>query len=312
MIFLVILLHALFATIFPLGKEIVNITNPIAEPIFFIAIRMLLGGGILLIYHKIKYKTLKIDWNLFFWNIIILAIFNIFLTNVPEFWSLKYLVSAKAAFLYSLCPFLSALFSYFFFSEKITIKKFLGMLIGSVGFIIMLSHESPAEQEIGGILFFSWPEIAMIVAASATVYGWIILRRTVRTYKISTLEANGVSMIIGGIMALGVSPLFEVWKPIPIYNFHQFIIYLIITTLISNIICYNLYGYLLKQYTATFISFVGFTEPLFAAFYGWIFLSETVSIRFFISSAIVLLGLYIFYIEELKQGYITKPIKKNK
>jgi drug/metabolite transporter (DMT)-like permease len=76
--------------------------------------------------------------------------------------------------------------------------------------------------------------------------------------------------------------------------------------LIANIIFYNLYGYLLKKYTATFLSFVGFVTPLFAAFFEWFFFGTMVPHEFFLTVCIVGAGIFIFYQEELKQGYIVR------
>jgi drug/metabolite transporter (DMT)-like permease len=73
----------------------------------------------------------------------------------------------------------------------------------------------------------------------------------------------------------------------------------------SNVICYNLYGYLLKKYSATLVSFVGFTQLIFATAYGRIFLGEHVEPYFIVASGIILVGLYIFYSEELKQGTLS-------
>ena len=83
-------------------------------------------------------------------------------------------------------------------------------------------------------------------------------------------------------------------------NIPDFLLNLIAVVLISNIVCYNLYGYLLKKYTATFVSFAGFMGPLFTALYGWILLGETVTWHFYASSIIVFIGLYFFYQEELQ------------
>ncbi len=69
--------------------------------------------------------------------------------------------------------------------------------------------------------------------------------------------------------------------------------------LISNLICYNLYGHLLKRYSATFMSFAGLMTPLFAVFFGWVFLAESVDVSFFVSLVLFLLGLYCFHSEEL-------------
>ena len=69
-----------------------------------------------------------------------------------------------------------------------------------------------------------------------------------------------------------------------------------------------LYGYLLKSYTTTFLSFAGFLSPLFGALYGWVFLSEKISWHFYLSCAIVFAGLYLFYQDELTQRKeVEKP-----
>jgi drug/metabolite transporter (DMT)-like permease len=74
---------------------------------------------------------------------------------------------------------------------------------------------------------------------------------------------------------------------------------------VSNILCYNLYGTMLKRFTATFLSFLGLLSPIFASFHGWIFLNEPPSWIIFLSTGIVSLGLWIVYAAELKQGYIV-------
>jgi len=55
----------------------------------------------------------------------------------------------------------------------------------------------------------------------------------------------------------------------------------------------------------TFISFTGLTIPLFVAVYGYFFLGEVITVQLLISMVIVACGLYIFYQEELRQGYIV-------
>ena len=69
---------------------------------------------------------------------------------------------------------------------------------------------------------------------------------------------------------------------------------------VSNILCHNIYAGLLRKYSATFMSFTSFLSPLCAALYGWAFFQETISWHFYLSIAIVLIGLYVFYQDELK------------
>ena len=76
--------------------------------------------------------------------------------------------------------------------------------------------------------------------------------------------------------------------------------------LLYNVLCYNLYGFLLKRFTATFLSFMGLLSPIFASLSAWVFLGEPPSWQIFLATGIVSIGLFIVYRAELKQGYIVK------
>jgi drug/metabolite transporter (DMT)-like permease len=62
---------------------------------------------------------------------------------------------------------------------------------------------------------------------------------------------------------------------------------------------------LLRRFTATFVSFAGFTTPLFTAILGWFFLGETVTMSFYLSTIVVFSGLYLFYQDELQKGVVA-------
>jgi drug/metabolite transporter (DMT)-like permease len=294
--FFVILLYALFASVFTISKTGLEYT----QPFFLIGSRMILAGILMLAYQWFRNPSEFSFDKSRCWRIFRLALFNIYLTNAFEFWGLKYLTSFKTCFIYSLSPFLSALFSYFILAENMSYKKWLGLLVGFAGFIPILLNQTSTEEAAGHFAIFSWPELAVMIAAACSVYGWIILGQLVKENGYSPFMANGLSMLIGGIFALVHSALVENWDPLPLTEFVPFFECILALILISNLICYNLYGWLLKNYSATFMSFAGFTTPLFTALFGWIFLGEVVTWPFYVSSAIVFAGLTLFYQEELK------------
>ncbi len=148
----VLLLYALFASVFTIAKTALEHV----QPLFLIGTRMFFAGFVLLSYQfLVKKQTLSLGRKTW-WRLILLAIFNIYLTNVCEFWGLRYLTSFKTCFIYSLSPFLSALFSYFLFSEKLTSKKWIGLVIGFLGFLPILLNQTSSEEQTGQLLFFSW------------------------------------------------------------------------------------------------------------------------------------------------------------
>lgn len=296
--FYVVLLYALFASVFTASKQALEY----APPFFLVGARMMLAAVCMLAFVAIfKKESIRIRPNSAK-KLFGLALFNIYLTNVFEFWGLQYLTSFKTCFIYSLSPFLSALLSYFIFSEIMTRKKWTGLVVGFLGFIPILLSKTSQEELAGDLWIFSWAELAVIGAACASVYGWILLKQLINEDGYSPFSANGLSMLIGGAIALFHSALTENWNPTPIHGpilpFLECTIFLII---VSNCIAYNLYGFLLKRFSATFMAFAGLTTPLFSALFGWFFHAEVPTVSFYISFFIVFSGLYLFYQEELSK-----------
>lgn len=294
--------------IFPIGR----VVAPIAAPVFFTAVRMLLAGIALLAYQWVQFGISR-NIRKALWAILGFSITGIFLTNVPEFWGLQYLPASKASFIYSLSPFAAALFSYFFFDEIMTFNKLIGMAIGFVGFCIMIVVHAPGEVSFNAFGCVSYAEFALIIAALSSAAGWIIIRKKVRKAYCTPQEVLGISMLLGSAYSFLASLALEPWHPVPIYHYPNdvwiVIGYLLLGVLFSNVIGYVLYTHLLKTYTATFLSFAGFVEPLSAAVIGWFFLGEPITWYFLLATTLVFLGLYIFYLEELRLGYIVKASK---
>jgi drug/metabolite transporter (DMT)-like permease len=306
-IVLVALLFATWSSIFSFGKMALEYS----PPIFLTGFRMLLASVILLGYLLIaKRSCFRLSGKQIF-SFAVLGFFSVYLTNILEFWGLQYLTAAKACFIYSLSPFFAAFFSYLHFKEKMNGRKWIGMTIGLIGVLPVILHQSNSEEMLTAFSIFSWPSLALMGAALAAVYGWVLLRLLVKDTSVSPLLANGSSMLFGGAMALVHSLFADSWAPIPVEagHFGAFIKVTLLITLISNIICYNLYGMMLKRFTATFLSFMGLLSPIFASIHGWIFLNEPLSWTIFLSTGILLLGLWIVYAAELKQGYIAKSTK---
>ena len=302
----IIFLYALCASSFTLCKAVLEISSPI----FFVAVRMIVAGLLLMagwcFYNRSWPSIAKEDR----WRFLAIILFHIYAAYVLDLWALQGLTSFKSSFFFNLSPFITAFFSYFFFSEKITSKKWLGLFIGLLGFIPQLIQQAPQEEIYGSWYLLSLPEIAMLGAVISSCYGWTIMRQLLQTNRYTPIEINGIGMICGGFLALITSYLTENWSPLPVTDWKAFIGLTAAIIVVVNGIFYNMYGALLKRYTATFLSFAGFLCPLFAALFGVLFLHEQLTWTFFFSSAVVFIGLTIFYQEELRQGYVLSKNKK--
>ncbi|MCL4229646.1 EamA family transporter [Candidatus Dependentiae bacterium] len=301
---LVIVLYALLASTFTLGKAALFYF----KPFFFIGLRMVPAGLILLGYLYFFRRERFVFHRKDVWFFLQVILFHIYATFLLEFWALQYLTSSKACLLYNTSPFFAAIFSYFFFKEVLTRKKFVGLLVGFLGFLPIMLTEGPQEASLPEVSFLSTAEIVLLLSVVTSVYGWILMREMVKIRGYSPFMVNGVAMLGGGILSFVTSYIFEA-NPILATNKVELLTGLTYTGLmiiIANMLFYNLYGYLLHFYSATWLAFVGFIAPLFAALYGWLFLHEHIGWAYFVSMIIVFWGLYLFYREELRQGYITQ------
>lgn len=290
----VIALYAILASTFTLAKELVGVL----PPVFAISLRMLIAGSILLVVWACSQQQKKIafaDYGLF--GLTVLS--HILLPYITEFVAIQHISPSSACLMYNLSPFISALFSYIFFHERMTYKKWIGFFIGFCGVVFYLH----------GVLNFDMHQMyayaLMLISVVTSSLGWIFVRMLVRHKGYSPMLVNGFSMLVGGAIALPMSYYWEGAIDPTQVNWSYVLMLIGGLVFIANFIFYNLYGYLLKKYTATFLSFVGFTTPLFAALFERLFLGTPISMHFIYAVGIIGFGIALFYQEELKQGYIV-------
>lgn len=301
MIFIV-LLQALWASSIPMGKVLVSMCSPI----FLTGIRMFIAGVLLLGY---KYFFTQERFSMHqrhLWYYAQIIFFGIYVKYILRYWGLAHMTSSKMAFMVNISPFCVALFSYFAFRERLSIKKWIGLVLGFLGIVPILITRSPAEQLVGEIFFFSWAELAILAEVAAHSYALVVIRTMVRDNGYSSGMANGIRMFGGGVLALLTSLALETGAPVHTAQMNSFVMWLTVLIIVSNIICHNLFIYLLKYYSATFLSFTDFLSPLFVAMYGSLFLHETITWHYGVSAFIILCGLYLFYQEELQTEQIFR------
>lgn len=299
-----VLLSAMVASTYTMAKLVLEFCPPIT----LTALRLFLSGMLFWGYHKYTKATIpaviRSDYVLY----IQVAFFAFYAPYILEFWALQYMSSAKTAFLYSLSPVVTAFLSFIFFHEKMTYKKGIGLLLSIIAVIPVLMSSAPHE----GISFayISLPEIAVLIAMMSFAYGWIVMRKAIKGRSFPIVFVNGVGMILAGIAAALTACVFELSGSAGVTmismtasNWLTVIGGVTGLVLIGNVACYMLYGYLLRYYTATLLTFGEQSTPIFATLYGFLFLHEHVSHTFLLSMFCLVIGIFIVYQEELRQGY---------
>lgn len=303
---LILILYLCLACGFTFGKAALTYM----PPLLFVGIRMSIAGLILAWYQFFFKKErfhIEPQHRALFAGI---CFFHIYGSYALEYWAMQYISSFKAALLYNLSPFVTALLAYFLSGEIMTRRKWAGLMVGFVGMLPILLESEPYESSIGLAPWISYAELALIGSVICAALGWIFMKKLVHTHEYSPVMINGVSMIVGGCMALASSLLLEI---VPAMNhqsgrayymdagFMTALGYMFLLILLCNIVSYNLYGILLRSYSATFLSFAGFLTPVFTAALSSFFFGQFPSGRFFVSVIGVGYGLYLFYEQELRQ-----------
>lgn len=292
---LIVTMQALFALTFPIGKLALAYTGAL----FLVGLRMVLAGVMLLSYYCATqpWKPIsKSDW----WLFGKMALFAVYFSFVPEFWALETMSSLKTNILWSSLPFISALLSYYLLHERLTKNKWFGLTIGLVGMLPVIFMTGPEELLVGQVWHISLPDVMMALAVTSCAYGWFLMKELLQRGH-AIIFINGITMLLGGMLCF-VTKFLQTMQSVnhePLYTqFLPVLGYTLILIIISNIIGYTIYGYLLRFCSLTFLSFTGFLCPLFGALLSKLLLNEQLHYQYMIAFFSVLVGLWVFYRDE--------------
>ncbi len=290
---LVFAMYMVFASSFPLTKVLLAY----AGPLFLTGTRMIAGGGLLLGYH-IGYKRRSCAIAPHHYGIYVhITVVGIYLNYVARFWALTHLTSIKTSYLFNAAPLVASFLSYRILGETLSKFQWLGLVCAFSSLVPTVLVNNTGAMTTQALWSPSLPELAMLFSIVADCYKWVLLRKLVLDRSCSPIMANGLCMFFGGLLALATSMFVEgSW---PVSSSGPFVSYLAMYVIISNVILYNFYSYLLRHYTATFLALAGFITPVFATLYGRVFLNEKSHWLFYISMVILAVGLYLFYHDEV-------------
>jgi drug/metabolite transporter (DMT)-like permease len=276
--------------------------------IFFVGIRMISGGILLLGY---SWGSPRLTWQHLSQQAKVLLAIPLSTTFIPSLlkaYALKNLPATKATFFGSIDPFIAALFSFIIWHERLNRNQLIGIFCGFIGTgIVLTATQSPLEAStlvsaLPFYFFYSYAELAALLQVILSRYGWMLAQQTLKKEQYTAAELNGLIMLIGGIYSLVSSvfleSIFPLCLPYPSYIAFLFAY----TVLIGNVFGYTIYTAYLRTYSATLVSLAGCSIPLFVQIFSWITLGETPSLNLWLAFAITFIGIFIFYSNELKKA----------
>jgi len=300
MMILVVILQALIGLSFTIGK--VSLSH--GSPCFIIATRMLIGGIALLFSHSLQQGAFIIPHRSVWKACLPYALSGVFGFPLLRAWGLQSVPSAKAAIFFALVPLSTALIAYLIQGERLSMTQVGGLLLGCCGIIPLVTRDG----SIGSLLSsFSFPELSIICSVILLSASAIIMQMLVRDHGHTPLIANGISMLIGGALALSSSCITE---PLWIHGNGLTLALLIgAQVIISNIICANIQAFLLTRYSATIMSLASFISPIMTIIYGVVFLQENVTWHLFFALSMIAIGLFCYHADHLRQKRELSTVK---
>jgi len=282
------------------------------SPSMLSGIRMLISGLIILVLNRRSYQEGAMTRILDTWpTFLAIALFTNFIPTLCKAYAVQNMSAAKAGFLGSLDPFVTALYVYILSAETLSLKKWVGILLGFTGALLLTTMTSPLEATLKTFVIFSWPEISAFASVAVSRLGWILFQKQLRTNSFSPVDVNGIVMTLGGIFAfmsiplwqaLGSKETFDVMSKLDL----RLTLLLAYTIVVGNLIAYNFYAYLLKHNSSTLMSIGGFTIPIYLAFLGYFWLNEPISPILLWAGCMMLAGVAIFYYDDFMKDFSSK------
>jgi drug/metabolite transporter (DMT)-like permease len=260
----------------------------------YVGIKLVLAGAVLIAYYfLVQRKSGQIrttQWWYYFQMILCGAIGAQYL----KYWGLQYVSASKAAFLFNSSPFFVALFSWLRWRERLQPIQWAGLCLSFIGLLPIAVATTSTEELVGMFGIFSLPECAVLAASALHAISFTAKRAVVQAEGYASARVNGIYLFTGGIWSLG--GWYYAGMPYKEGMLMTALGYAACTTFIGKIVCSTMTLYLLRYYSATFLSFMEYWYPLCVALWSWLLWGELLSYHYWLSSAIVLCGQLLFYI----------------
>ena len=186
-----------------------------------------------------------------------------------------------SALIVGLQPILTALFAYFF-AEKITSRQWLGLFLGLLGVVLVLSAKLNTEGvTLHNIL---WNVFALVSITSGTIYQ----KKYCPSFdlRIGSFIQFITSALICGVAAM----LFETWQ---IQWTHQMIGALVWSIFFISIGAMSLLFVLIRRGNATKVSSLMYLTPPTTAILAWLFFREPLTPMIVVGTIVTSLGVLL-------------------
>ncbi len=266
-IFLSLIVMALWGSLFPLiklGYAAFSIDSAnIPDIIMFAGMRFLICGGVVSVIALVKRDKIAAPKTKNLFSILFIGLFAIILHYACTYIGLALTDGSKTALLKQLGALLYVCLAFLFIkSEKFSIYKIIGGIVGFCGIIAINLTSSGVSFSVGDIL--------IIGASVCTVVSGIFTKNIAGDN--SPFWITGISQLFGG--AVLVTAALIMGGSFLSFNLNAALIFGYICT--ASTVAYTLWNYILKTSDLSNMFIIKFAEPLFACLFSAALLGEDI------------------------------------
>jgi drug/metabolite transporter (DMT)-like permease len=255
-----------------------RVVSPVLGPIVTADSRLFVSGLLLLAYFKII--GFDIEWKKFWKKYVIIGLFS---AGLPFFFfafAARYIPAGYSAILNSTTPMFGAILSTAFLGEKLSLKKLVGLVIGSVGVCCVVQLGTVHHEPI-----FYLSMLACLAASCSYAIGAVYIKRFAFDAKPKAIAA--ASQFMASLVLMPAIPLAPVTGQIT----HEIVICMTVLSLLCSAVAFLLYFQLIANTGPTKALTVTFLIPIFAMIWGVLFLHEKITASMVGGCILILLGI---------------------
>lgn len=262
------------------------------EPITTIFLRLVLSTVILFtglkLFNRIE-KIRKEDYKLF----LVSAFFNPFLYFLGENFGVKYSTATISAVIIATIPLFVPMVAYFALSERLKKINIIGIIISFIGITVMMVNKdlSLNASPFGVACLF-------LAVGSAVIFS-IMLKILARKYSAFTIIAT--QNLIGVVLFLPIFLVFDYQSFILVKPNAELISSLILLSFFASSLAFVFFTIGTREIGVSKTSVFSNIIPVFTAIFSYFILSEYFNLNKIMGMIIVLFGIFVTQIGNLKK-----------
>ena len=254
-----------------------RVLAPVLGPVITADLRVLIAGLALILYFKVI--GFDLEWKINWKHYLIIGVINSGVPFLLYAFAALHIPASYSVILNSTSPMFGVIFSAIWLSEKLTLKKVFGIMLGVIGVSFVTKVGAVAAD-----VFFFLSVAACLTSAICYALAGVYIKRFVKTAK--PMGIAGASQLLAGFVLLPFiffSPLRgEITTPV-IFN-------ILGLALVCSAIAYLIYYKLIADVGPTKALTVTFLMPVFGMFWGYLFLSESITLSMVIGCILIIAG----------------------